>query len=444
MAPSMRFLVHVDRGLPPLFHQFIEHLGTIERHAAGAHPSSSDVVVLDAATAVTDAGRELVRQAIESDRAVLLLDAGDEQKRALVSVTGFASQGPGAVYLVQPVRDHAGRQHFSILEQSFPSKLTLVFQEARGEGEGVNWRGEALETPILAEGGGPAEVPADELERFGDKVRERLLSPPAPPLRAQAIPPDLKWKAWVYTQCQCFTASGGRSSIGTPADQYISCQTTYEFEGYLNNYPETGAFQYLFLRQSGIFQTNGMAHDDKHTRGWYLTQLAPNFVAPGNLFYYQSSPANAAGKKTVTTSSSFTVNFETGGAGASYNFSKSETEDIYDWNVVQISGSSWRYAQAVPYPGTTTSWPSSAVESDDKGELKPLPIISRYSLQFDVQIVWKGNQLITTVVPIACNNYLRVDYIMTEYHSGTKWEGYWWTFDSRPFATFQIDLGLLT
>ena len=57
---------------------------------------------------------------------------------------------------------------------------------------------------------------------------------------------------------------------------------------------------------------------------------------------------------------------------------------------------------------------------------------------------WKGNQLIKTVVPINCYNYLRVDYIITEYESGTKWNGYWWYFGSPYAPTFDIDLGQVT
>jgi hypothetical protein len=151
-----------------------------------------------------------------------------------------------------------------------------------------------------------------------------------------------------------------------------------------------------------------------------------------------------AGKTSVTTGSSFDINFSTDGGGASYQFSKSETREIADWGVVQISGSSWRYAQATPYKGTTTSFPSDMVESNDKGELKGLPTISKYSLQFDTQIVWKTNSVITSSVQINCTNYLRVDYIITEYQSGTKWNGYWWYYPTTWTPFFSINLGLLT
>jgi hypothetical protein len=438
----MRLLIHVESRLPGPMLGFIEHISTVERDVVGKNVEEYDLVVIDDRTALQGPGRDLVERAIEADRAVLLLNGTDEHKDVLGQVIGFSSPGPSLAYVVRPVRDHAGRQHFQILEQLPPSPLPrVVFQEAQGEGDGITELGDSTELDL---GPGPSQVPLDELARFAKKVKALVTEPPRLTAAGGPVPPDLKWKSWVYSQCQCFTASGSRSNLGTPANQYISCQTTYEFDGYLNNWPETGAFQYLFLRQSGIFETNGMAHDDAHTKGWYLTQLAPSFRAPSQLVYYQSSPPNVIGKTSATTSSGFTVNFDTGGAGASYEFSSSETWEIADWEIVQLTGNSWRYSQARPYPGTTTSFPDSMVESNDKGELKGLPAISKYSLQFDVQLVWKTNELVRSTVQIDATNYLRTDYIITHHESGTKWTGYWWYYPSVWQPSFTINLGLLT
>ena len=436
----MQFLLNAKEPSDVVL-DFLDHTGVVHRTLAEGTVTDYDAVVLDQVTALDSAGRDLITAAIGADRAVVLLEPADEQKAVLTDVIGFGSAGPSALYVVVPCRDNVGGQHFRILEQRYPTQLVqLMHQEASGEGPGVTERGDVIELDL---GGTPPEVPLEELKRFGKEVKDLLTSRPMT-ATAGAIPPNLKWKSWVYSQCQCWTARGASSKLGTPADQYISCQTTYEFDGFLNNWPETGPFQYLFLHQTGIFQTNGMAHNGDHTKGWYLTQLAPSFEVPSQLVYYQSSPPNVANKSSVTTTSGFSVNFSNEGAGASYDFSQSETREISEWEIIQLTGNSWRYAQASPYAGTTTTFPDNMVESNDKGELKGLPNISKYSLQFDVQSVWKTNALVTVPVTVKCSNYLRADYIITEYESGTAWSGYWWYSPAQWTPAYTINLGLLT
>jgi hypothetical protein len=414
----------------------------MERFSGNERVADYQMVVLDAAACTASA--DLAASALDAGVPVLVLGAHDEAKAVLARHIGFRSAGDSAAYLVAPLKDEAGGTHFHILEQALPAaKQEVTWQEAAGEGEGMKECYEA-HTEDMSDPSGVLQPTREELKGFGRRVRALLKGERQRKALAGDIPAGLKWKSWVYSVDQTFTASGSKSSLGTPKQQTLSCFTTYEFTAFLNNWPETGAFQYLVLQQTGIYQTNGLVKNDDHERGWYLTELAPSFQASSPLFYYQSSPPNVAGSKSVTTTSGFAVNFNNGGAGATYNYSSSETNVISDWKVAQLTGTSWQYSQVDPYNGTTNSFPGGMVESNDKGELKGLPDISKYSLQFDVQTVWKTNEVVQSEVSVGCTNTCRTDYIITEYDSGTKWEGYWWTYIDTRQPSFTIDLGVIS
>ncbi|MES1241455.1 MAG: hypothetical protein ABUT39_07535 [Acidobacteriota bacterium] len=426
--------------------QYLAHIAEVKPLEKGVRMADYDLLVLDKETCAAS-GRELAGEALKGGTAVLVLNAGDEEKKILHEVIGFRSEGPGAAYLVLPLRDSAGRAHFRIFEQRYPTRLQkLIRVMATGEGDGLTDESEPVEIDLAQEEDSEHlfELSQEQLKAFGDRVRDLLRSRQTLVDPAPGVPDGLKTMIWFYDQDQSFTAAGTKSKVGTPKPQYLSCFTTYEFQAFLNDWPVTGAFQYLYLRQSGIYQTNGMVKNNSHERGWYLTQLSPSFAAPSELFYYQSSPANTSGSKQVTTSTGFQVDFNSGGSGASYNFSSSTTETIYEWQIIQQTGNAWQYFQATPYSGTTTSFPSSAVESNDKGEIKPMPVISRYSLQFDVQAVWKTRRVLREALPVSTYNYLRADYIKTEYESGTKWHGTWWYSPSDWPATYYIDFALVS
>lgn len=441
----MKFLLHTKESIAGRVLEYLKHIAQVDAFSGNESVAGYDLLVLDPKTCGPSSESQdqaLLKEAFDKDRAVLVLNAADEQKQVLAAFIGFRSHGSGMAYLVIPLRDGAGRTHHRIFEQMFPTSMgTLGRMDARGDGERLSDQSELVKMDLQDSSEKP-ELPEHELRAFGERLRGMLQPGRAAEGMTQNVPSGLKWKTWDYSQCQCFTASGGKSRLGTPPEQYISCLTTYEFQAYLNNWPETGPFQYVFLKQSGIYQTNGMSRNWEREKGWYLTQLAPTYNAAEELFYYQSSPANVSDSKDVTTSSGFEVNFNTGGAGASYNFSSSETQRIFDWKITQLAGTKWRYMQKSPYPGDITTFPSSMVQK--KGVLKELSDISKYSLQFDVQVVWKTNSVVKKNLNITCLNYLRADYIITEHTSGDEYEGHWWYSNSTYSPTITIDLSLVS
>lgn len=431
----MKFLLHVKEAMNEPVQQLLKSLAILEPYNTKQPISSYDLVVLDAMTCTT--GDKLYKDSLDNMVPLLVLNPGDEQKKLIAEKIGFKSPGASIAYLVKPVKDNNGRIHYRILEQPFSSKGKCGKRSAVGEGPGMKEQSDLVMRDV-AQGSGDKYPSPLELKSFGAKAQELLKSDKTV---ATDVPPDMIWAEWDYSVPQTFTATGDKDDdLGTPTPQDLSCYTTYEFKAYLNNWPETGPFQYLFMRQSGIYQTNGMKHDGHHEKGWYLTQVATNYQAPPELFYYQSSPANTNDSKEVTTTSGFEVNFDQDGAGASYKFSESETDEIYDWKVIQKTANSWQYSQEDPYSGTTDDFPDNMVEKHDKGELKSLPDISKYALQYDIQLVWKTNSVLRKLVEINCEQILRADYIKTEHETGTKWIGCWWYYWDPIYPSFSIDL----
>jgi hypothetical protein len=440
----MKFLLHTKESIADRILEFLRQIAQVDSAADSESLADYDLLILDAKTCGSDSesqDRALLKDAFDRDRAVLVLNAAEDQKQALADYIGFQSHGAGMAYFVKPVRDNAGRTHYRILEKTFPTSGSLWRGDARGDGEKPIEQSDPMEIN-LADSSENREIHDRELRSFGKSLTEML----QPERAAEGIdrdkPSDLKWKAWIYSRDQSFDATGPKFRFGPPPLQHLSCYTTYEFQAYLNNWPETGAFQFLFLRQGGIYETNGMKNDTDHVKGWYLTQFSPTYPASKELFYYSSSPANVSDSKDVTTSSGFTVEFNTSGGGAQYNFSSSETQRIWDWRVTQLTGTSWQYYQQIPYSGISTTFPYDMV--GNKGVLKALPEISKYSLQFDLQVVWKTNSVEKKWVNVTGENRMRTDYIITEHTSGTGWEGDWWYYITNPSPTFALDLSLVS
>src|SRR5262245_42768046 len=121
----MRFLLHAAGALSDPVSQYLHHIAEVKRFQAGDRFADHDLLVLDAGACAGD-GAELARQAFEVGTAVLVLDAGDEEKQILQKLIGFRSEGRGAAYLVLPLRDGAGRAHFRIYEQRYPARLQTL------------------------------------------------------------------------------------------------------------------------------------------------------------------------------------------------------------------------------------------------------------------------------------------------------------------------------
>lgn len=418
-------------------------------HADGEKFAAGDVVVLDAAGSTPD---DVSRAfpAFDAGATVLLLDAGDDHKQALAQRIGFRSHGSSVAYSAKRT-DAGGATRVDVSEVGQTSApASSVSQGGSADAEGANKQ--TFEPQVDFDNVEQAQTLTDEdIEFFVTSLQTRNVASLS---EAAAAPSGLVSKSWNYSRSHSFTASGSQNSgtgLGPPPSKTISVNLNYVFQGALNNATESGSFQYLGVQETGIFQNNGMSNTSDTNYGWVLGSICPTITQPSTLYWYQSSPANTNDVTSVTTGSSVTVGFNasnTGGGGnASYTYSNSSTQNITDWYITQMTASSWIYAQNTPYDGNTTSgstvadcinWYSGLVDTSS------FPTISKSSLQFAVDAVWKTNSVLTSTQTISVSNQMRVDYIMidTFLGLGTKWAT--WIYTSTPTDTFSIDMSVLT
>lgn len=416
-------------------------------YTAGTALSSDDVLVIDALTCpATDV--PLGFPALDAGAALLLLDAGDDHKKALAGNIGFRSHGTSRGYHVTKRRSGVGVRCYisEVGDSTAPASLYC----ASGTGNKEQGTLQPATSQVVYENQVETQPMTDQdVDFFVASLKTAAVA-----TSDATTPPDgLIWFTWIYSRPHSFTASGSYNSdadLGPPPSRTISTNLTYTFQGALNNSTQSGSFQFLGLQERGIYQNNGMASNTDTSCGWTLGSICPTFNVPGSLYWYQSEPGNTNNVSTVTTGSSVTVGFNAGtsggGGNASYTYSSSVTENITDWYIKQETGTSWVYAQNTPFDGNTTD-PSEI--NDSRGwngliDTSTFPVISTSSLQFAADAVWKTNTVLTSEISISVVNLMRVDYIMVDkvLGFGNAWAD-WWK-QSNPSDGFSIDMSVLT
>ncbi len=408
--------------------------------------SSDDVLVIDALTCPAS-DVPLGFPALDAGAALLLLDAGDDHKKALAGHIGFRSHGTSRGYRVVKRGGGGVRCYISeVGDSTAPASLYC----ASGSGNQEQGTLQPATSQVVYENQIETLPMTDEdLDFFVGSLKMAAVATD----EANTPPDGLIWYTWIYSRSHSFTASGSYNSeadLGPPPSRTISTNLTYTFQGALNNATQSGSFQFLGLQERGIYQNNGMASKTDTSCGWTLGSICPTFNPPASLYWYQSTPSNTNDVSTVTTGSSVTVGFNagTGGAGgnASYTYSNSVTENITDWYITQQTAANWIYAQNTPFDGNTTD-PSQI--NDSRGwngliDTSTFPVISTSSLQFAADAVWKTNSVLTGEISISVVNLMRVDYIMVDkvLGFGNAWAD-WWK-QSNPSDVFSIDMSVLT
>lgn len=416
-------------------------------YTAGTALSSDDVLVIDALTCpATDV--PLGFPALDAGAALLLLDAGDDHKKALAGNIGFRSHGTSRGYHVTKRRSGSGVRCYisEVGDSTAPASLYC----ASGTGNKEQGTLQPATSQVVYENQVETQPMTDQdVDFFVASLKTAAVATSD----ANSPPDGLIWFTWIYSRPHSFTASGSYNSdadLGPPPSRTISTNLTYTFQGALNNSTQSGPFQFLGLQERGIYQNNGMASNTDTSCGWTLGSICPTFNVPGSLYWYQSQPGNTNDVSTVTTGSSVTVGFNAGtsggGGNASYTYSNSVTENITDWYIKQQTGTSWIYAQNTPFDGNTTD-PSEI--NDSRGwngliDTSTFPVISTSSLQFAANAVWKTNTVLTGEISISVVNLMRVDYIMVDkvLGLGNAWAD-WWK-QSNPSDGFSIDMSVLT
>lgn len=397
--------------------------------------SNFDFVMFDETSCIQESkrGNYALKEALKGNVPVLILNAGKEQKKAVSEIIGFSSNRQGIAYFVKPQKTN-GRTKYFIHELPVPVQ-PKIYKKSFCEGHVQKVESVTLQTN--------PQVSEKHIQDFFNKINQ-LLSIPQEDNNDN--PNDLKSASWVYSADYSFNPSGDKDDVGTPENQHISVFTTFEIEAFLNNYPETGAFQWLTLNHSGTFSTNTMAQNGEHHKGWFLTELDLDHYTSGSstnkLFYYDSSPENIADKSQVTTSTGFSVTFDKGGPSGTFEYSNSETNDIYDWDITEVKPMSWQYYQVTPYDGRTDDFPKCAVKNN--GDIEDLPKISQTTLQFDAQSVWKTNSVVKEIVYFGADTSMSVNYLITDPKFITGYDGHWWSYYSPNTQPFMIDLSVVS
>ena len=441
---SIYVLSHGDIASP--VHARLAAGATTTAFAAGDTLSPGDLLVIDAATCSTDEV-QLGFPAIDAGAAVLLLDATDDYKQALGKHIGFRSHGASRGYHVvrrTGADGHARCYVSEVRDNTAPASLYVATGSGNKE-QGTDKVGTV--TTVYEDQVQTTPMTEADLDCFAASLAVTGENGTTPP------PPGLVWYTWIYSSTHSFTASGSYNSdadLGPPPSKTITVNLTYLIQGALNNATQSGAFQFLGLQETGIFQNNGMSSKTDTSCGWTLGSICPTFSVPSSLAWYQSSPSNTNNVSTVTTGSSVTVGFNAGtsggGGNASYTYSNSVTENITDWYIQQSTASAWIYAQYTPFDGNSTD-PS--VINDSRGwngtiDTSTFPVISTSSLQFAATAVWKTSAVLDSEVTISVSNRMRVDYIMVDkvLGFGNAWADWW--YQSPPNDSFSIDMSTLT
>ncbi|MFT3766388.1 MAG: hypothetical protein QM820_12880 [Minicystis sp.] len=403
-----------------------------------------DLFVVDAASCAPDEIGQAVA-ALDAGAKVLLLDAGDEHKKALAKRIGFRSHGPSRGYLVARLASKEGHARYRIVEVGEDqAPVTCASQAVAGDRKGA--------TKVFPSQPG---VPAPQQGRAltdaeMDVLLAAITAAAAEDEATDSAPEGLDWASWIYSRSHSYTASGSVNSdtgLGPPPSQQVTLLLTYTFQAALNDPPQSGAFQYVGLSLSGIFQNNGMSNTDDDNYGWILAAIEPTFSPSSSLAWYSSSPSNTNDATQVTTGSSVNIGFNSNGATGGYTYSSSVTNNITDWYITQETSSNWLYAQNTPFDGNTTSasvadscvnWYSGHINTSS------FPTISTSSLQFATNTVWKTSSVLTSEVDISVNNRMQVDYMMVKEFMGLGTNFVLWYSSSTPTDSFSIDLSVVS
>ena len=143
---------------------------------------------------------------------------------------------------------------------------------------------------------------------------------------------------------------------------------------------------------------------------WIQTRFdASHAIAAGStpdktLTLEKTSPTTINNTETVPTSSSFTVNYSVGEGvpSGSYNYTKTDTKTITDWEVNDVSNNAaqWQYASNTVYDGMNTDSYDSGAWSNFYWHPRPPNNLSVQNLEYNVKSQWNNNAVSADTVNI--------------------------------------------
>ncbi|MEZ4885998.1 MAG: hypothetical protein R3E32_14785 [Chitinophagales bacterium] len=235
---------------------------------------------------------------------------------------------------------------------------------------------------------------------------------------------------WSHTYSYAFSPSASPGDNWTPpTDGTLYGDVTYEFQILINQSQES-SFQYIVGTVTGVWNADMLNNTDKE-KGWGTAYYDTILNQPEGFFDYSSSPENTNNSSEVSTS----VGLEVGYQSASFNYSKSTTETLTDWAVVQNSANNWTYYMATPYDGRTTSYPKDASHGSE-GKLYDWPDLTTATNEWQTISTWKNNTLVIGTVDIDATFHVKANYM----RSNSLEYAWWWACGHSWSPSFQINL----
>ena len=334
---------------------------------------------------------EFIREAIHSNVWVLALDAVEEDKNGLGKMLHASSQGGVGAYLVRQAENAEGHPGSRLID--------FVNPDRRAEEVAQSVVGYITEQAMAPQQANiPPRALTYQVHHTSDysglmpNVTSPSFGPPGQCEQGVYWPCSIPQTAtWVVDHYITVLLNAGNSPFGD--SQFVVVETAGRADpGRLaSNYTEY-CYGYAYACEIAWFQTR---FDASHT-------IAAGSTPSKTLILEKTSPTTANNVETVTTTSSLTVNFsEAPGVSGSYNYSKTDTKTIRDWEVNDVSNNAaqWQYASNTVYDGMNT-------DSYDPGAWtyeywpKPPNNLSLQDLEYNVKSSWNNNTVSADTVNI--------------------------------------------
>lgn len=443
----VKFLSISDDEINNLIFDKIKKSGETTAYDGKQDPTAYNMVVINAKSSDINAHVSLIQKALDSDTAVMLLDAGKPDKKALSQVIGFHNERQCAAYFLAPMVDKNGKRHYKIIEQFAPvmGEGDLMRQEAH-----LNHLGEVETTePVtiqLSNTNAP-ELSHKDIAEFAQEVEADLttLATSGALLQASSTPPaGAPYWNHLYSFKQPIAPSGSPvngNSIPT-GNQLFSGNATIGI--YFDNVSFSDQpVQWLLVNLSGVYAANLTANTTDE-KAWLIGGLQIQGPSPAELTFQQASPNSISGASTYTADTSFTIGLQAGSDGvsvnASYTESNSVSQSLQDWEITQSNEDGWFFFQQNPFNGTVFSDLTDGLSGSG---VVSLPSITTSSLAFNTQTVWI-NEPPTSATQSLTYTFTCWPYAEYVYDPGKSWHGAYWGYSaglSIPSDSWNVNWG---
>lgn len=393
---------------------------------------------------------EAIEKLLSDGSPIILTDIDNTTKDALLSTLGITLPGYSAFLLIRSLGKLQKQTVFHFIESNNLNKEETAMGAAmsgRYLGGGARPTVE-LDAPNVDEATNRPEksildIFAEAVVHLWDTVT--LDSSKIALKSTDSNDSDPITKLWIWSKQYSQYCWGEKHNGYTPPDQTMTAYVTYTVQCYLNE-AQTGNFQWMYVEVLGYWDTNIMKTNSSSHRGWGNLAVKPSVSTPSGFNFYSCSPTNTNKTKTVTSEVGFEVGLDKDGISGTYSVSKSQSEEISDWEVVLESVNNWKFQQYSPFKGYRTTFPNDAVYYDAgafKYKLHGWPNLTKNTFNFCTMSVFKTNTVLTNTVSLPIRTIYEPGIVQIA-NSWPSWSGHFWYYQSTFSESFIVDMGAVT